>query len=526
MEVLVHLARAGGRVVSKKELFESVWGGVAVTDDVLRRCIYNLRQALGDDSDDPRYIRTLPRRGYRLVAEISRPAATTGRAVAVSYPAPGGGQTDAAAGKPGARRPRPLRRRVAVAVTLVVVAAGAFAILGGTMGTGATSPNPNSELLLANESPLPTTAEDFFNLGVQHAAQRGGDDFERAIELFNRAIELDPDHARAHAELANVYALSVSGYFRDPGRLDLAIDHATIALGRDPEMAEANKAMGIAFASKGWLTSAAREYERALRLRPGYQAAINNLALVEVRRGHLDRALHWQRQLDNAVPTRSLHLNNLGHTYRLLGDYPTARRMLEASLETMPDNANAAANLALIDLAEGNLVAAGARMRDTVPLYPTDARFLATAGLIELAVGETRAAEELFRTSIDLSANGTNNNAWLGLAYLHLQRDEHQEAEDIFAGFYTFAEESRRRRREDWGPAYNLTAIHAMSGRIDEALVELERAVSSGFVDYRFLDNIPFFRKLHDNERYRAIVSEVRDRVAGMRNEATAAGAR
>ena len=77
MDVLVHLVRANGRLVSKEELFESVWNGTAVSDDVLRRCIYNLRQALGDDSENPRYVRTWPRRGYTLEATVveERPAA-------------------------------------------------------------------------------------------------------------------------------------------------------------------------------------------------------------------------------------------------------------------------------------------------------------------------------------------------------------------------------------------------------------------------------------------------------------------
>ncbi|MEM9599113.1 MAG: winged helix-turn-helix domain-containing protein, partial [Acidobacteriota bacterium] len=52
-----------------------VWEGKAVVDETLSRCVSLLRQALGDDAQAPRYIETIPRRGYRLMAEVTYPAA-------------------------------------------------------------------------------------------------------------------------------------------------------------------------------------------------------------------------------------------------------------------------------------------------------------------------------------------------------------------------------------------------------------------------------------------------------------------
>jgi len=71
--VLCHLAMNAGRLVSKQELHEAVWGTVAVSDDSLVQCIRELRLKLGDH--DHRLIRTVSRRGYRLDARsILRPA--------------------------------------------------------------------------------------------------------------------------------------------------------------------------------------------------------------------------------------------------------------------------------------------------------------------------------------------------------------------------------------------------------------------------------------------------------------------
>lgn len=73
MQVLVMLARYAGHVVSRAHLMEEVWPGVVVTDYTLSRCIYQLRDKLGEITDgDGDIIETLPKRGYRLLAEVER----------------------------------------------------------------------------------------------------------------------------------------------------------------------------------------------------------------------------------------------------------------------------------------------------------------------------------------------------------------------------------------------------------------------------------------------------------------------
>ncbi len=72
MDVLLFLAQRSPEVVPRDELFQKVWEGRAVVDGVLSRAISVLRQALGDDRRLARYIETVPRRGYRLVARVER----------------------------------------------------------------------------------------------------------------------------------------------------------------------------------------------------------------------------------------------------------------------------------------------------------------------------------------------------------------------------------------------------------------------------------------------------------------------
>ncbi|MFY9609689.1 MAG: winged helix-turn-helix domain-containing protein [Blastocatellia bacterium] len=69
-DVLVYLVEHRGRVVEKQELFDNVWKEQFVTDNALTRIIKEIRQVIGDDADAPRYIETVPKRGYRFIAEV------------------------------------------------------------------------------------------------------------------------------------------------------------------------------------------------------------------------------------------------------------------------------------------------------------------------------------------------------------------------------------------------------------------------------------------------------------------------
>jgi DNA-binding winged helix-turn-helix (wHTH) protein/Tol biopolymer transport system component len=71
MSVLVCLAEHKCEVVSKEQLFATVWPDAFVTDDVLKRSISELRKALGDDTKEPRFIETIPKGGYRLLVSVS-----------------------------------------------------------------------------------------------------------------------------------------------------------------------------------------------------------------------------------------------------------------------------------------------------------------------------------------------------------------------------------------------------------------------------------------------------------------------
>ena len=71
LELLVFLVANAGRVVSKDELLDAVWQGMAVTEDSLTQCVHDVRRALGDAEQD--LIRTVPRRGYLFAGSVNMP---------------------------------------------------------------------------------------------------------------------------------------------------------------------------------------------------------------------------------------------------------------------------------------------------------------------------------------------------------------------------------------------------------------------------------------------------------------------
>ena len=105
---LRYLIENPDRLVSKDELMEAVWHGIAVTDDSLVQCVHEIRRAIGDDAHD--VLVNVPRRGYRLVPTTSA--------------------------EPTTAAARPARRRLlAAGAALLIVGAGA-------VGWVATRPGP------------------------------------------------------------------------------------------------------------------------------------------------------------------------------------------------------------------------------------------------------------------------------------------------------------------------------------------------------------------------------------------------
>jgi DNA-binding winged helix-turn-helix (wHTH) protein len=73
MEVLMDLAENASRALSTAYLMQEIWGSDVHGDNPVNKTISILRKLIGDDARNPRYIETVPRLGYRLIAPVSFP---------------------------------------------------------------------------------------------------------------------------------------------------------------------------------------------------------------------------------------------------------------------------------------------------------------------------------------------------------------------------------------------------------------------------------------------------------------------
>lgn len=121
--LLVYLARYRDRIVTRQELMDALWAGKVVSESTLSSCIKAARQAVGDDGDAQRCIATIPRRGYRFVAEVQEHEPAT--------PAPGGTAAAHSLPLPDDNRPAP-PPRASLAVMPFAALTPAAAARGGT----------------------------------------------------------------------------------------------------------------------------------------------------------------------------------------------------------------------------------------------------------------------------------------------------------------------------------------------------------------------------------------------------------
>lgn len=306
MDLLFVLAAERGRVVTRERLLEALWPGLVVGEDALARTVFKLRQALGDDAKAPRYVETVAKRGYRLVAEVADRgiASTTHHGPAPIAESPHV-RTDARPSR-GVARPRSLAAGVVLAGALLALAL--LALRSGPAGLDAV---PDARV---GVSPALVSRADDFYFRFSRA------DNESAIALYERVLGLDADDPAALAGLANALtqravrwpepdggvsigvsytrlgdALAAGHLSRDPARRQLARARrlAERSVERAPRSAASHKALGFVRSAQGELDAALETYGRAIDLDPDAWGAMINVGDVLEIAGRAGEALPW-----------------------------------------------------------------------------------------------------------------------------------------------------------------------------------------------------------------------------------------
>ena len=359
MDLLVLLASRGGRVVPRDDIMAALWPGLVVGDDSLARTVSKLRQALGDDAKAPRYIETIAKRGYRLLASV-QPAIA--EAVAIAAPAP---------------EPVAPRRGAWIAAALAAVAGLAVVALWLQPRDALPPPSDDSTRLLAR-------ADDYY-------FQFSRADNEAAIELYQRVLGLHPDDPLAMAGLANALvqrcvrwpqgvgetpreftrlgdALANGHLDQEPARSQLQRARllAQRAVELAPDMAATHKALGFVAGAERRFDTALVAYRRAIALDPDAWGPLINTGDVLEITGKGEQALPYFEQAYAAmtrvydrtpVQVRPWHADLgvlIAARYRARGDMPAAETWYRRVLAQSPLHPAATAGLAQVLRAGGD----------------------------------------------------------------------------------------------------------------------------------------------------------------------------
>jgi len=242
------------------------------------------------------------------------------------------------------------------------------------------------ELNIATETASRTTsveAYDHYLRGRQLAREPTRSGLLRAIELYERAIGLDPEFAAAYAGVADAWVwLEDYGGIKSAEAYPKAEQAARRALELDPESAEAHAAMGMVFNRYYDDKTGASEYfERTIALNPNYVTAYNLYGDTLRDMGALDRMIEVHRKAVELDPLSVFYRTRLASKLITAGELDESGRLIGELLAEFPGNDYALEELGNLNMAHGKLAeaaAAYARVHAARPGDPYPAALIAS----------------------------------------------------------------------------------------------------------------------------------------------------
>jgi DNA-binding winged helix-turn-helix (wHTH) protein/Tfp pilus assembly protein PilF len=236
--VLACLVARAGEVVSKAELLAAAWPRTHVADDAIWQSISRIRKALGDDQRQPRYLETLARRGYRIIAPVSVCTRSESAAPEEGVAAVAGGADPV----PQELLARPIRRQtwaLGIAAAIVVGVAWLFALA---------SPSAESAPAMTLQA---NPAQDAYERARAYLERGGRADLEAAVLLATQSLEMNPDFAPAHAVLARSLSSQVDRWHGSLDDARTAVKHAERAAELAPGLYDTQVALAAAYRTAG-----------------------------------------------------------------------------------------------------------------------------------------------------------------------------------------------------------------------------------------------------------------------------------
>jgi len=276
---------------------------------------------------------------------------------------------------------------------------------------------------------------DAFNLylrGRHYFHKRTQPALRRAIEYFEKTIELDPGYALAHAGLSDAWILLSSRYYGNQPSEDTvarALPAAQRALELNPTLAEAHASLGLVYENKGELEAAGQALRRALQLNPGYSMALVWYGLVLVQQGRFQEAAQRDLEALQLDPLSPIINVNVGFDALRRGDTQQARSSFATAVEIDPDFPVSHYGLARAHALAREFDAARREIDEAIRCAPGRAYYYAQKSLILLQAGDSEAAARSVEEACCLSPD---NPLDADLVVAHLMvRDDRDELSRI-----------------------------------------------------------------------------------------------
>jgi protein O-GlcNAc transferase len=225
---------------------------------------------------------------------------------------------------------------------------------------------------------------------IRHSRGEAG----QAIDLVNRAVQVKPDYAEAHFNLAAMLATAE--------RLEEAAHHFQRAAALKPENVEAHARAAAALMNLERRDEAEAAFRRVLALRPDYVSALVDLSTLTLARGEAGEAIELARRAVALAPRLPEAHVKLGRALKELQFYDEALQHYHRALELDPDVPEVENFLAVALMEIGRLEEAQELCRRVLARDPDEPRAHCTLGIVAQALGDPQLSLSSCRRSMAL----------------------------------------------------------------------------------------------------------------------------
>ncbi|MCI0493759.1 protein kinase [candidate division KSB1 bacterium] len=348
------------------------------------------------------------------------------------------------------------------------------------------------------------TAYDYYLKGREYYYRHNKEGYEMAGSYFAKALELDSTYALAYAGMADACAQTEL--------LDSAITLSRRAISIDSSLPEAYKALGLAYFNKGWLRKSLAANLHALELNSNHSSAMVNVGWAHLETNPVE-ALPWLKKAFTVDPTSGSIVSAIGAAYMALVDDANAERWFKKSIEIVPDYMRNYLRLWQLYSRGGRYDAAKEIEQKLLVNAPN---YLQVTGLSYLMDHNYGQAKEYYEKTVSIDPKFRS----LELALFYKKTGKESEAQKIFDYYSNRCQINIEQGNERNWPRYELARIHAALNRKSESYEWLQKAIDTGWIEYRWGMIDPLLENLHNDERFQQMMAKVKAKVDQMRKQA------